>query len=251
MTRAMYDSVTAARLPTSAALVAAYTDGRYANEAAVRKQCPHATVVRITVRGNPGAHVVDCEPGDVTPAGAAQWAVVELKAGRRPTIYCNLSTWPAVQHEVSRRGIAGQVSYWIAHYDGKAEMIPGAVAKQYIERKDQNLDYSIAADYWPGVDPVPALHKTTPPPPAPPAKPLPEWVPDWYTHVVQPGDHDQSIASALKVWDDPAYPADHVTNDPHTQGLFAEIQRVTGEPVTRALTARTAYSIQHWTHAAA
>jgi hypothetical protein len=100
--------------------------------------------------------------------------------------------------------------------------------------------------------PVTLIDKTTPPPPAPPpSKPLPDWVPSWYSHVVQPGDHDQSVASALKVWDDPAYPWQQVTLDAHVQGLFAQIQRVTGEPVTGALTARTAYSIQHWTHAAA
>lgn len=248
----MYDSVTAKRLPPNATLVAAYTDGRYANEVAVRAQCPHATIVRITVRGNPDRDVIDCETGDATPEQAAVWAANELAAGRLPTIYCNLSTWPEVQRHVKAHGITGKVSYWIAHYDGKAEMIPGAVAKQYQERTDQNLDYSIAADYWPGVDPD-VIHKTTPPPPAPPgpSKPLPDWVPSWYSHVIQPGDHDQSIASALKVWDDPAYPWQQVTLDAHVQGLLAQIQRVTGEPVTGALTARTAYSIQHWTHAAA
>jgi hypothetical protein len=242
----MYDSVTAKRLPPNATLVAAYTDGHYANEAAVRAQCPHATIVRITVRGNPDREVIDCETGDATPEQAAAWAATEIKAGRRPTIYCNLSTWPEVQRHVKAHGIAGKVCYWIAHYDGKAEMIPGAVAKQYIERKDQNLDYSIAADYWPGVDQAPTIHKTTPPPKPPPAKPLPDWVPSWYTHVIQPGQHDQSIVAALKVWADPKYPPTQVTLDAHIQGLFAEIQRVTGEPITGALTARTAYSIQHW-----
>lgn len=169
MTRQLLDSVTAARLPADARLVGAYVDGHYANVAAVRARCPRATVVTITVLGTAGANVADCEPGDLTPASAADWAAREIAAGRKPTIYCNLSTWPSVQTEVAKRRIT--VSYWIAHYDGKAEMIPGAVAKQYQERTDQNLDYSIAADYWPGVDPPPAKPHALPdisqPKPAP------------------------------------------------------------------------------------
>lgn len=155
MTRAMLDTVSPDRLPVDALLVGAYVDGMYANEAQVRARCPHATVVTITTRapGKPGAHVADIEAGDLTPEQGAQWAANEVKAGRLPTLYCNLSTWPEVKQHVAAHGIS--VSYWIAHYDDKPEMIPGAVAHQYVERTDQNLDYSVAADYWPGVDPAP------------------------------------------------------------------------------------------------
>jgi hypothetical protein len=169
MTRAMYDSVTAARLPADAKLVGAYVDGMYANEAAVRARCPQARVVTITVRGEAGADVIDCETGDATPAEAAAWAAAERAAGRLPTIYCNLSTWPAVKAAVAAQHVTS-VSYWIAHYDGQAVMVDGAVAKQYQERTDQNLDYSIAADYWPGVDPpvtAQAASSATPLPPRP------------------------------------------------------------------------------------
>lgn len=165
MTRAMYDSVNAARLPADAKLVACYVDGHYANEAAVRARCPHATVVTITVLGHSDANVIDCEAGDATPDQAAAWAKAQIGKGKHPTIYCNLSTWPSVQQAVKAAGVpAGSVSYWVAHYDAKAEMIPGAVAKQYQERTDQNLDYSIAADYWPGVDPAPVAAEAVAPP---------------------------------------------------------------------------------------
>ena len=160
MTRQMLDSINAARLPVDAVLVGAYVDGHYANEAAVRARCPQATVVTITVLGTAGANVADCEPGDLTPSSAADWAAREIAAGRKPTLYCNLSTWPSVQAEVAKRRIT--VSYWIAHYDGLAEMIGGAIAKQYQERTDQNLDYGIAADYWPGVDPDPLIPPALP-----------------------------------------------------------------------------------------
>lgn len=164
MSRAMFDSVTAARLPSNATLVGAYADGHYQNVDAVRRQCPHATVVTITVKGNPGANVADVETGDLTPEQGAQWAANEVKAGRLPTLYMNLSTWPEVQRHVAAHGIAGKVSYWVAHYDGKADIPAGAVAKQYQERKDQNLDYSLAVDHWPGVD-----HSSTAPAHAGPA----------------------------------------------------------------------------------
>lgn len=83
---------------------------------------------------------------------------------------------------------------------------------------------------------------------APAAKPAPKPVtaphPSWWTHVVHAGEHDQSVASALKVWNDQAYPQ-QVTIDAHVEGLFAQIQRSIGEPVTGALTARTALAIQN------
>ena len=148
----MFDSVTPARLPSNATLVGAYMDGIYANVTAVRQQCPHATIVVITVFGHPGANVIDCENGDATPEEAALWAANEIAAGRKPTIYMNDSTWPEVQQHVAAHNITGKVSYWVAHYDGVANIPAGAVAKQYQERTDQNLDYSLAADYWPGVD---------------------------------------------------------------------------------------------------
>jgi hypothetical protein len=160
--RAMFDSVTPARLPANATMVACYRDGRYANEAEVRSRFPHATIVTITVRGQHDAHVIDCENGDATPAQAATWAKRQIVNGHKPTIYCSLSVWPDVKAEVANAGIT--VSYWVAHYDGKAEMIAGAVAKQYQERTDQNLDYSICADYWPGVDAEPVAHAAYVPP---------------------------------------------------------------------------------------
>lgn len=185
----MFDTVTAARLPADAELVAAYVDGTYANEAEVRARCPQATVVTITTRppGHPGANVADVETYDFTPEQGAAWAARELAAGRQPTLYCNRSTWPAVRYQVRAHGVAGRVSYWIAHYDGRAELIPGAVAKQYLERHDQNLDYGIAADFWPGVDPAPV-------PPQPTAK-----EPEDMTIVYAPG-RATCLLAAGRLW---------------------------------------------------
>lgn len=150
----MYDSVTASALPTNAALVACYINGPYANEAAVRARCPHATVVRISVRASTNdGHVCDCEAGDLTPAQAVAWVVMRRKAGADPTVYCNASTWPTVQAAFRNAGVA-QPHYWIAHYDGSTTIPAGAVAKQYQDppKSGGNYDISAVADHWPGVD---------------------------------------------------------------------------------------------------
>ena len=213
--RTMYDTVNADRLPADARLVAAYVDGLYANEAAVRARCPHATVVTITVFGHSDAHVIDCEAGDATPPQAAAWAKAQIAKGHKPTIYCNLTAWPMVKAEVAKAGIpAGAVSYWVARYDGKAEMIPGAVAKQYQERTDQNLDYSIAADYWPGVDPTPPA----------PAKPAP---PKRYP-TLKRGSTSEDVRRLERLLQIPIDPAGHALFGPQCEKAVRDYQTKVG-----------------------
>lgn len=156
MTRIMFDSIDVANFPANPQMVAGYVDGRWPNLTALQTRFPNAVHVSITTSytGTPGAHVIDCETGDSTPQTAAAWAKAELAAGRLPAIYCNGSTWPAVKAEVAALGITEQMAdrYWIAAYDGVATIPAGAIAKQYRSDTAQNLDYSVVADYWPGVD---------------------------------------------------------------------------------------------------
>lgn len=189
----MYDSTTLGDIPTTAAMVAGYVDGKYANMPAIRQRWPHAVHVGITVLGGSlDAQVVDCEQGDTTPSSAAAWAKRKIAAKQHPTIYCSESMWPAVRAAVRAAGIpTNAVSYWIAHYDnmGREQDIPaGAVAKQFRSTSKPNLDTSVVRDYWPGVDPVP-VKKTTPTkmPPRPPAKPA------------GPSAHEQHVAHQTAV----------------------------------------------------
>lgn len=80
------------------------------------------------------------------------------KAGlATPAIYCNRSTWPEVAREFDRQKVAPPL-YWIAQYDNRAQMIPGAIAKQYANPATHgggHYDLSVVANYWPGVDPKP------------------------------------------------------------------------------------------------
>lgn len=169
MTRLMLDSTTAGDIPKTATMVAGYIDGRYQTVDALKKRFPRATIVTITVLGTPGAQVCDTEPGNIGVVGAVRWAKNEIKAGRKPTLYCMASMWPQVKTAVANAGISGQVAYWIAQYDGKAIIPRGAVAKQHLHGDKAHpgsysgghYDVSIVADYWPGVDPDPKPH--TPP----------------------------------------------------------------------------------------
>lgn len=173
--RTMHDGVTVADLPANATMVAAYVDGQYANAHTMRQRFPHAKLVTITVTGQAGANVIDCEPGDVGPNKAASWAAAEVKAGRHPTIYCMASSWPTVKKAVVKQGIRGKVNYWIADYDGKPEVPAGAVAKQYLGSPGNSpghYDVSVVADHWPGVDPEPKP-KPAKKVPAKPAKHIP------------------------------------------------------------------------------
>lgn len=154
----MYDSVTVADIPHVATMIAGYVDGIYANVPAIRQRFPHATIVTVTVKGTPGANVIDCEPGDASPAQAAAWAKREVAAGRKPTIYCMASQWVQVKLAVASAGVTGKVSYWIADYDGQPAVPSGAVAKQYLGSPGNSpghYDVSVVAAHWPGVDPDP------------------------------------------------------------------------------------------------
>lgn len=155
----MYDAVNVNAIPAGATLVAGYVDGRYQTIPALRARFPAATIVEITVTGKPGVRVCDCETGDLTPRSAAGWARRELAAGRRPTIYCNTSTWPAVRAALGDR--AGRVDWWVAHYDNSPAIPAGAVAKQY---KNGSYDTSATVPGWPTAQPAPIPAPVLPPP---------------------------------------------------------------------------------------
>lgn len=154
--RIMYDSVRPAAIPRNAEMVAGYLPpSRYAWSTQDWARFPKAVKVQIAIFASVNdGHVLDVEPGDATPAEAPGWVTRRRAAGVDPTVYCNLSTWPTVRAEFRRQGVA-EPHYWIARYDNHAEMIAGAVAKQYADPATHgrgHYDLSIVADHWPGVD---------------------------------------------------------------------------------------------------
>jgi hypothetical protein len=155
--RTLYDSTTADDIPTTVEVVAGYVDGRYAWSAADWARFPGAVKVRIAVRASTNdGHVLDVEPGDATPVEAPGWVAMRRRAGVDPTVYCNLSDLPTVRAAFDAAGVA-QPHYWVARYDGVADIPAGCIAKQYMNDPGSggHWDLSAVADYWPGVDPAP------------------------------------------------------------------------------------------------
>jgi hypothetical protein len=152
----MYDAVTPANIPRTAAMVAGYVNGKYAWAASDWARFPNAVQVQISVRAAwTVGHVLDVEPGDATPAEAVGWFQARRAHGADPTVYCNLSTWPSVRAAFAAAGVP-ESHYWIAKYDGAASVYAGSVAKQHTNDAAHGYDVSAVADYWPGVDPAPA-----------------------------------------------------------------------------------------------
>lgn len=161
MPRTAYDSTNAADLPRGGDLYLAYTDGAFANVAAVRRRFPRKPVVGITVTGaDLDAHIVDTEPGNVGVDGAARWCARKLAHGQHPTVYTYAANVAKVKAALKSEGVApSKVSFFVASYDGKREIPAGCVGKQYLSpdgpphaRPNGHYDVSVVADYWPGVD---------------------------------------------------------------------------------------------------
>lgn len=169
MVRTAYDSTSARAIYAqhpNAQIVLGYDDALYAWSDGDWALFPNAIKVHIVALAttNSGT-VLDCEKGNCTPAQSVDWVLMRRRAGVDPTVYCNqhdpVTGWPAVHAAFQARGVP-EPHYWVADYDGVAEIPAGAIAKQYIGDEALNIDTSVVADYWPGVDPAPI----DPPPPA-------------------------------------------------------------------------------------
>jgi len=156
----MYDSVWPEGIPGRAWAVAGYADGHYNWTVAQWERFLNSWRLPITVLGgHTGARIVDCERGDLTPGGAAQWCAIEARDyQRRPTVYCNRSTYPLL---VRALGVFGMMfgrdaSLWLAAPDGVATLsVPGdptdyagLVAKQYGEGPGAAYDLSVVNPMW-------------------------------------------------------------------------------------------------------
>jgi len=140
----IYDSVTPSSIP-GGQQVATYANGAYAQSAASMSGRGH--VLWIDTNGSdPRADVLDVEPGDATPSGAAQWVKARLSSQPHAVaiVYTMLSDWQAVKGYVGRLPIRMQanVRYWIADPTGVAHVVPGSNATQWYW--GQNYDISTA-----------------------------------------------------------------------------------------------------------
>ena len=128
----MYDSVLPGTLPAGNAAV--YANGQYAVSAS--QVAGHKSVLWIDTNGSdPGANVLDVEPGDATPAGAAQWAQQRLSSQPHSVaiIYTMMSDWQQVKDNVAALPgwMQSKVRYWIADPTGVPHIVAGASATQW------------------------------------------------------------------------------------------------------------------------
>lgn len=158
--RIMYDSTRPAAIPTSAEMVAGYVDGIYRWRPEDWARFPRAVKVEISAIGTDRGTVVDVEQGCVwPPENAVPWVQRARARGVDPTVYCNwMNDLGPTRAAFDRAGVA-QPHYWVAKYDGIAEIPKGTVGKQYRAPEGPtwapapgHYDMSAIADYWPGVD---------------------------------------------------------------------------------------------------
>lgn len=158
--RIMYDSTRPSAIPADAEMVAGYVDGIYRWKPEDWARFPNAVKVEISAIGTDRGTVVDVETGCVwPPENAVPWVQRARARGVDPTVYCNwLNDLGPTRAAFDRAGVT-QPHYWVAKYDGIAEIPKGTVGKQYRAPEGPtwapapgHYDMSAMADYWPGVD---------------------------------------------------------------------------------------------------
>ena len=171
MVRTMYDVSTAEYAPDGGDLYAGYIDGNYQSYEGLRRRFPGKLIVPIAVFPSTDAGLVfDGPPDNGTWDHVVDWVVMRRRSGVDPTVYTDAADWATAVATFNNRGVAPP-HWWIAHWNGIAEVPGGAVAKQYAS--NARYDTSLVLDYWPGVDsapthppaPGPAPHPAPPPPP--------------------------------------------------------------------------------------
>lgn len=165
----MYDSIHVELIPADADDLLAYTDGLYANAAALKARFPNATLHTISAVGVTPAEWIDCEPGCVWPPtnASALW-----RRWKNRGVYCNKNTWTMVKDAFWP---GENPEFFIADPTGIAHVVAGSVETQYL--------FAGGYDESTGVDdnPVP-----TPPNPAPTPVPgpfVPNPIPEPSTHT--------------------------------------------------------------------
>lgn len=129
----VYDSVKPEKLPHGKA-AAVYANGNYA--ASSSQMRGRGSVLWIDTNGSdPRADVLDVEPGDATPYGAAQWVQHRLSAQPQSVaiVYTMRSQWQAVKDNVAHLPgwMQSKVRYWIADPTGVPHVVPGSNATQW------------------------------------------------------------------------------------------------------------------------
>ena len=167
---AMYDSVSTGALPriasTSHDAVAGYVGGSWPTYSEIVRLFPNHHHLSIAVNAGEDAECLDIETGDATPVQAPDWVRRQHGRGiRRPVLYANRSTMPAVHAALQSAGIPRTaVRLWVADYIFvRPASLDGYDAWQWTDHAlGRNLDESLCADDF--FDTVPAHAEPVKPP---------------------------------------------------------------------------------------
>jgi hypothetical protein len=129
----IYDSTTPSAIPAHRN-AAVYATGNYA--ASASEVTGRDKVLWIdTTGGDRHASVLDVEPGDASPAAAADWARNRLAADPNAVarLYTFRNEWPAVQSAVHTlpQQMQSRIRWWIADPTGVPHIVPGSAATQW------------------------------------------------------------------------------------------------------------------------
>jgi hypothetical protein len=150
----MYDSTDVnTGLPVShPEAVAGYVNGKWPSYNGLVKRYPGAKHLSIAVNTSADARCLDVETGDATPDQAPAWVRRQHARGvKRPVVYANTSTMPAVvaalEHDSIKRD---EYLVWTAHYTGVPHIEPGSDATQYesVETAGHNYDASLCQPWF-------------------------------------------------------------------------------------------------------
>jgi hypothetical protein len=94
------------------------------------------SVLWISVTGGDyDASVIDVEPGNASPAAAANWAWHRLSANPHAIarIYTMISEWQAVKSAIASfpAQMQSRIRWWIADPTGTPHLVPGSDATQW------------------------------------------------------------------------------------------------------------------------
>ena len=137
----VYDSVKPETLPHGKA-AAVYVNGAYA--AFPRQLGGLRSVLWIDTNGSdPAANVLDVEPGDATPAGAAHWVKqrLSLQPHSVAIVYTMRNDWQQVKDHVAALPgwMQSKVRYWIADPTGVPHVVAGSSATQWYWGKSYDV----------------------------------------------------------------------------------------------------------------
>jgi hypothetical protein len=141
-TQTIYDSTNPTSIPAGQT-VATYSNGSF--QASNASVAGRGNVLWIDTNGsNTHAKALDVEPGDATPAGAAQWVSHKLtdNPNTDAIVYTFKSDWSAVQGQINTLPgwMQSHVKYWIADPTGTPHILPGSSATQW----DWSSNYDIS-----------------------------------------------------------------------------------------------------------